>query len=39
MLDELEEEWAATILGDMAKIRRYDHGFTMNCEVVYAVES
>ena len=39
MLDELEEEWAATILGDMAKIRRYDHGFTMNCEVVYAAES
>jgi len=39
MLDELEEEWAATILGDMASIRRYDHGFTMNCEVVYAAES
>ena len=39
MLDELEQPWAATILGDMAKIRRYEHGFTMNCEVVYAAES
>ena len=34
MLDALETEWASKILGDMAKIRRYDHGFTMNCEVV-----
>ena len=39
MLDELEQPWAATILDDMAKIRRYDHGFTMNCQVVYAAES
>ena len=34
MLDALETDWAATVLDDMAKIRRYDHGFTMNCEVV-----
>ena len=39
MLDALETEWASTILGDMAKIRRYDHGFTMNCEVVHAAAS
>ena len=39
MLDALEAEWAATILGDMAKIRRYDHGFTMNCQVVHVAES
>jgi len=39
MLDALETEWASTILGDMAKIRRYDHGFTMNCEVVHAEAS
>ena len=24
---------------DMAKIRRYDHGFTMNCEVVHVTDS
>lgn len=39
MLDALETDWAATVLGDMAKIRRYDHGFTMNCEVVQTSES
>ena len=39
MLDALETEWAAKILGDMAKIRRYDHGFTMNCEVVQTSEN
>ena len=39
MLDELEADWAATILGDMAKIRSYDHGFTMNCEVVHLADS
>jgi len=39
MLDALETEWASKILGDMAKIRRYDHGFTMNCEVVHAAAS
>ena len=36
MLDALESDWAAAILGDMAKIRHYEHGFTMNCRVVYA---
>jgi len=39
MLDALETEWASRILGDMAKIRRYDHGFTMNCEVVHVTDS
>ena len=39
MLDELESDWASAILGDMAKVRRYEHGFTMNCRVVYAAES
>ena len=39
MLDALETDWASSILGDMAKIRRYDHGFTMNCEVVHAAAS
>ena len=39
MLDALETEWASTILGDMAQIRSYDHGFTMNCEVVHAAAS
>ena len=38
MLDALETDWAATILGDMAKIRRYEHGFTMICEVVQVSE-
>ena len=39
MLDALESDWASAILGDMAKVRRYEHGFTMNCRVVYAAES
>ena len=39
MLDELESDWASAILGDMAKVRQYEHGFTMNCRVVYAAES
>ena len=39
MLDELESDWASVILGDMAKVRQYEHGFTMNCRVVYAAES
>ena len=39
MLDELESDWASAILGDMAKVRNYEHGFTMNCRVVYAAES
>ena len=39
MLDALESDWASTILGDMAKVRNYEHGFTMNCRVVYAAES
>ena len=39
MLDALESDWASAILGDMAKVKQYDHGFTMNCRVVYAAES
>ena len=39
MLDELESDWASTILGDMAKVRKYEHGFTMNCRVVSATEN
>ena len=39
LLDKLESDWASAILGDMAKVRQYDHGFTMNCRVVYAAES
>ena len=39
MLDELESDWASAILGDMAKVRQYEHGFTMNCRAVYAAES
>ncbi len=39
MLDELASDWASAILGDMAKVRQYEHGFTMNCRVVYAAES
>ena len=39
MLDELESDWASAILGDMAQVRQYEHGFTMNCRVVYAAES
>ena len=39
MLDELETDWASAIMGDMAKVRQYEHGFTMNCRVVYAAES
>lgn len=38
MLDALESEWASVILGDIAKVSRYEHGFTMNCRVVYAAE-
>ena len=37
--DELETDWASAIMGDMAKVRQYEHGFTMNCRVVYATES
>ena len=37
--DELESEWASAILGDMAKVRQHEHGFTMNCRVVSAAES
>ena len=36
MLDALDSEWASEILNDMADIREYEHGFTMNCNVVYA---
>ena len=39
LLDDLESDWAVAILGDMAKARQYQHGFTMNCRVVYAAES
>ena len=39
MLDALESEWASAILGEMAKVRRYEHGFIMNCRVVYAAKS
>ena len=39
MLDALESDWASAILGDMAKVRNYEHGFTMNCRVGYAAES
>ena len=39
MLDALESDWASAILGDMAKVRQYEHGFTMNCSVAYAAES
>ena len=39
LLDELESDWAAAIPGDMAKVRQYEHGLTMNCRVVYAAES
>ena len=39
MIDELESDWASAILGDMAKVRQYEHGFTMNCSVVSAAES
>ncbi len=39
MLDALESDWASAILGDMAKVRQYEHGFTMNCRVVHAAES
>ena len=39
MLDALESDWASAILGNMAKVRHYEHGFTMNCSVVYATES
>ena len=39
MLDALESDWASTILSDMAKVRHYEHGFTMNCRVVHAAES
>ena len=39
MLDELESDWASAILDDMAQVRQYEHGFTMNCRVVYAAES
>ena len=39
MLDALASDWASAMLGDMAKVRNYEHGFTMNCRVVYAAES
>ena len=39
LLDELESDWAAAILGDMAKVQPYEHGFTMNCRTVSAAES
>ena len=39
MLDELETDWASAIMSDMAKVRQYEHGFTMNCRVVYVAES
>jgi len=39
MLDAPESDGASAILGDMAKVRRYEQGFTMNCRVVYAAES
>ena len=39
MLDELESDWASAILGDMATIRQYEHGFTIYCRVVSAAES
>ena len=38
-LDELESDWAAAILGDMAKVRQYEHGLTMNFRAVCAAES
>ena len=39
MLDELESDRVSAILGYMAKVRQYEHGFTMNCRVVYAAQS
>jgi hypothetical protein len=39
MLDALESDWASEILNDMADIRQYEHGFTMNCRVVFAASS
>ena len=39
MLNELESDWTSAILGDMAKVKQYEHGFTMNCRVIYAAES
>jgi hypothetical protein len=39
LLDKLESDWASSILGDMAKVRQYEHGFTMNCRGVSATES
>ena len=39
LLDELESDWAAAILGDITKVRQYEHGFTMNCRVACATES
>jgi len=39
MLDELESDRASAILGGMAKVRQCEHGYTMNCRVVYAAES
>ena len=30
---------ASEILNDMADIRQYEHGFTMNCSVVFAASS
>ena len=39
MLNAHETEWASRALGNMAKIRPYDHGFKMNCEVVHVTDS
>ena len=36
MLDALESDWASAILNDMVSIRTYEHGFTMNCSMVFA---
>ena len=39
MLNAHETDWASRALGNMAKIRPYDHGFKMNCEVVHVTDS
>ena len=38
-LYELDSDWASAIFGDMAEVRQYEHGFTMNCRVVYTAQS
>lgn len=35
-LDQMDSEWMSPIMADIAKIRTYRRGFTMNCTVVYS---